>query len=214
MLPRIRNSCAKARRSRFHAPDRSSSAPTASMPARCARALRPLYLLETPIVSRRSETAELIKYAAKAFLATKITFITGRRSVRGGRRRCPGTSRAASGSTAASAASSCTPARLRRVVLSEGLPGAGADCGRGRDAAGDATPCCASTGAQAPMAKRITGGVRRYGRRQDAGRAGSDLQAEYRRHARQPGLTFPAGLCDAGARIRAFDPEGMGRRKS
>src|SRR5215208_6364195 len=36
---------------------------------------RPLYLLETPIVYTALATAELIKYAANAFLATKITFI-------------------------------------------------------------------------------------------------------------------------------------------
>jgi len=36
---------------------------------------RPLFLNETPIVFTARETAELIKYAANAFLATKITFI-------------------------------------------------------------------------------------------------------------------------------------------
>jgi UDPglucose 6-dehydrogenase len=36
---------------------------------------RPLYLIETPIVVTSLEAAELIKYAANAFLATKITFI-------------------------------------------------------------------------------------------------------------------------------------------
>ncbi|MEI9889092.1 MAG: UDP-glucose/GDP-mannose dehydrogenase family protein [Rhizomicrobium sp.] len=36
---------------------------------------RPLYLHETPIVFTSRESAELIKYAANAFLATKITFI-------------------------------------------------------------------------------------------------------------------------------------------
>ena len=36
---------------------------------------RPLYLLETPMMFTDIETAELIKYAANAFLATKITFI-------------------------------------------------------------------------------------------------------------------------------------------
>jgi UDPglucose 6-dehydrogenase len=36
---------------------------------------RPLYLLETPVAFTTIETAELIKYAANAFLATKITFI-------------------------------------------------------------------------------------------------------------------------------------------
>tara|TARA_B100000989_G_C19533024_1_gene471373 strand:- start:1375 stop:2706 length:1332 start_codon:yes stop_codon:yes gene_type:complete len=36
---------------------------------------RPLYLLETPILFTKRESAELIKYASNAFLATKITFI-------------------------------------------------------------------------------------------------------------------------------------------
>jgi UDPglucose 6-dehydrogenase len=36
---------------------------------------RPLYLIETPMMFTDIETAELIKYAANAFLATKITFI-------------------------------------------------------------------------------------------------------------------------------------------
>jgi UDPglucose 6-dehydrogenase len=36
---------------------------------------RPLYLIETPIVFTTLETAELIKYASNAYLATKISFI-------------------------------------------------------------------------------------------------------------------------------------------
>ena len=36
---------------------------------------RPLYLIETPMVMTTLESAEMIKYAANAFLATKITFI-------------------------------------------------------------------------------------------------------------------------------------------
>jgi UDPglucose 6-dehydrogenase len=36
---------------------------------------RPLYLIETPMLFTDIETAELIKYASNAFLATKITFI-------------------------------------------------------------------------------------------------------------------------------------------
>jgi UDPglucose 6-dehydrogenase len=35
----------------------------------------PLYLLETPITVTTLETAELVKYASNAFLATKISFI-------------------------------------------------------------------------------------------------------------------------------------------
>jgi UDPglucose 6-dehydrogenase len=36
---------------------------------------KPLYLIETPIVITNPQTAELIKYASNAFLATKISFI-------------------------------------------------------------------------------------------------------------------------------------------
>ena len=36
---------------------------------------RPLYLIRTPIVETTPETAELIKYASNAFLATKISFV-------------------------------------------------------------------------------------------------------------------------------------------
>lgn len=36
---------------------------------------RPLYLIETPFVFTTSETAELIKYAANAFLALKVSFV-------------------------------------------------------------------------------------------------------------------------------------------
>lgn len=36
---------------------------------------RPLYLIETPIVTTDNNTAELAKYASNAFLATKISFI-------------------------------------------------------------------------------------------------------------------------------------------
>ncbi|MDH3515029.1 MAG: UDP-glucose/GDP-mannose dehydrogenase family protein, partial [Gammaproteobacteria bacterium] len=39
------------------------------------RLYRPLYLIETPILFMSLETAELTKYAANGFLATKITFI-------------------------------------------------------------------------------------------------------------------------------------------
>ena len=39
------------------------------------RLYRPLYLIETPVLAVSLETAELIKYAANAFLAVKITFI-------------------------------------------------------------------------------------------------------------------------------------------
>jgi len=60
----------------FMRPDRVVIGTDSEHAREVMRALyRPLYLLETPIVFTAIETAELIKYAANAFLATKITFI-------------------------------------------------------------------------------------------------------------------------------------------
>ena len=71
------NSCARARRSRISSvPTGSSSAPRTSAPAEVMREIyRPLYLNKAPLLFTSRRTAELIKYAANAFLATKITFI-------------------------------------------------------------------------------------------------------------------------------------------
>lgn len=60
----------------FMRPDRvvvGTSSPRAQAVLR--EVYRPLYINETPIVFTKRETAEIIKYAANAFLATKITFI-------------------------------------------------------------------------------------------------------------------------------------------
>jgi UDPglucose 6-dehydrogenase len=60
----------------FMRPDRVVIGCESDRAAEVMKALyRPLYLIETPIVIAGLETAELTKYAANAFLATKITFI-------------------------------------------------------------------------------------------------------------------------------------------
>src|SRR6185437_89912 len=60
----------------FMRPDRVVIGTDSDFAREVMRALyRPLFLLETPMVFTTIETAELIKYAANAFLATKITFI-------------------------------------------------------------------------------------------------------------------------------------------
>jgi len=60
----------------FMRPDRVVIGTESEYARTVLRALyRPLYLLETPVVFTTIETAELIKYAANAFLATKVTFI-------------------------------------------------------------------------------------------------------------------------------------------
>lgn len=60
----------------FMRPDRVVIGTESERAAQVMKALyRPLYLNETPMVVTTPETAETIKYAANAFLATKITFI-------------------------------------------------------------------------------------------------------------------------------------------
>ena len=60
----------------FMRPDRVVIGAETERAREVMRALyRPLYLIETPIVFTSIETAELTKYAANSFLATKISFI-------------------------------------------------------------------------------------------------------------------------------------------
>jgi UDPglucose 6-dehydrogenase len=60
----------------FMRPDRVViGADTDSAREAVASLYRPLFLRDTPIIQTSLETAELIKYAANTFLATKITFI-------------------------------------------------------------------------------------------------------------------------------------------
>lgn len=60
----------------FMRPDRVVVGTNAERARELLRQLyRPLFLNETPFVATKRETAELIKYAANAFLAVKITFI-------------------------------------------------------------------------------------------------------------------------------------------
>jgi UDPglucose 6-dehydrogenase len=75
--PPTPNSCAKARPSATsRSPTGSWSAPRTSARARCcAKSTGPLFLNKAPILFTGRRTAELIKYAANAFLATKISFI-------------------------------------------------------------------------------------------------------------------------------------------
>jgi UDPglucose 6-dehydrogenase len=60
----------------FMRPDRVVIGTNSKQAQDVMRALyRPLFLIETPILFTARRTAELIKYAANTFLATKITFI-------------------------------------------------------------------------------------------------------------------------------------------
>ncbi len=165
--------------------------------------------------SPRWTTAELIKYAANTFLATKITFINEIADL------CEKV-----GADVQDVAARHRPGRAHRPQVPA--------C-RARAMADRASPrtrwrWCAPRATQgAPlrivetvvevndtrkkaMAERIVAACGGVGRRQDGRGAGPHLQAQHRRHARfAPSLDIVPALQAAGAQVRAFDPEGMAR---
>ena len=124
-----------------------------------------------------------------------------RRSVRGGRRRCPGRRQRHRSRRPHRPQVSACRAGLRRLVLSEGLPRAGAHRAtrprrRWRSSRRVLRVNDARKRAHGRPDRRR---LRRQRRRQDARGARPDLQAQHRRHARQPEPVDPAGV-DRGRR--------------
>jgi UDPglucose 6-dehydrogenase len=176
---------------------------------------RPLYLLETPIVFTAIETAELIKYAANAFLATKITFINEMADL------CE-----AVGADVQDVARGIgLDGRIGRKFLHAG-PGFGGSC--------FPKDCQAlvrtAEQAEAPLAivdtvLRVNDArKRRMAHRIIAACGGSveglrlaALGLTFKPNTDDmrdsPSLAFLPALCEAGATIRAFDPEGMAEAK-
>jgi UDPglucose 6-dehydrogenase len=171
---------------------------------------RPLSLNQAPVMYTARRTAELIKYAANAFLATKITFINEiadlsekvgadvQEVARG------------IGSTTASAQSSCMPAGFRRLCFPKDTR-ALVKTAQDHDVPLRIVEAVlgVNDNRKRAMARK---GLQRRGRqpaRQDRGRARADLQAGHRRHAR--GAVDPAGHRPArhGRKVRAHDPVGM-----
>ncbi len=172
---------------------------------------RPLYLLETPILFTTLETAELIKYAANAFLATKITFINEIADL------CEKV-----GATVQDVAKGIgLDGRIGRKFLHAG-PGYGGSCFP-KD-----TLALLRTAELHGVDQRIVEAVVQVNSRRKRAMAGRIIAAcggsVLDKTIALLGLTFkpntddmrdsPAidivrGLKDKGARIRAFDPEGM-----
>ena len=177
---------------------------------------RPLYLIETPILFTNLETAELIKYAANAFLATKITFINEMADL------CEKV-----GADVHDVARGIgLDGRIGRKFLHPG-PGYGGSCFP-KD-----TLALAHTAREADAPQRIVEPVievndarkqqhgaedhrrlRRLGGRQDHRRARPDLQAQHRRHARRARRSTSCRRCRrAGATIQALRPRRRWRRR-
>ena len=201
----------------FMRPDRVVIGADSERAARVLQAVyRPLYLLETPVVLTALETAEMIKYAANAFLATKITFIN-------------------------EIADLCEKlgADVQDVARGIGLDGRigpkflHAGPGYGGSCLPKDTRALVSTARRAGVPVRIVEAViaaneSRAGRMigkieaacggSVAGRRVAVLGVTFKPNTddirESPGLGILSGLLDRGAEIRAFDPRGMGAAKS
>ena len=178
---------------------------------------RPLYLNETPILFTSRETSELIKYAANAFLATKITFINEMAEpVREGRRRRAGCgARHRPGRPHRRQIPACR-SRLWRLLLSQGHAGAGQDRARrsARPRRIVEAVVAVNDARKLEMAKKIEaafGGVK--------GKTIAVLGLTFKPNTDDmrdaPSLVIVPHLQAAGATIRAYDPEGaQGSRAS
>ena len=201
----------------FMRPDRVVIGVESERAARILQAIyRPLYLLETPIVLTALETAEMIKYAANAFLATKITFIN-------------------------EIADLCEKvgADVQDVARGIGLDGRigskflHAGPGYGGSCLPKDTRALVSTARQAGAPVRIVEAVvevnearvRRMIEKIEAACGGSVLGKRvavlgltFKPNTddirESPGLGILAGLLERGARLRAFDPKGMDSARS
>ena len=176
---------------------------------------RPLFLIETPVLFTTLETAELIKYAANCFLATKITFINEIADL------CERL-----GADVQDVARGIgLDGRIGRYFLHAG-PGFGGSCfpkdaaAFARIAAEAGAPNAivdavlrSNTARKAAMIDKIAqacGGV--------AGKTVAALGVTFKPNTddvrESPSLVILPGLMERGAKVRAFDPAGMdeGRR--
>ena len=162
----------------------------------------------------RRRTAELIKYAANAFLATKITFINEIADLCERSAPTSRTSRAASASTTASAANSCMPAGFRRLLLSQGHARAGQDgAGRRRAAAHRRDRGRGQRCAQARDGAQGRGRARRHLRGKTIGVLGLTFKPNTDDMRDAPSIPLITALQDLGATVRAYDPVGMEQAK-
>ena len=172
---------------------------------------RPLNLIETPIVITGLESAELIKYAANAFLATKISFINEMSAL------CE----AVGADVHAIAKGMGLDGRIGRKFLHPG-PGYGGSCfpkdtvALVRTAQEHDVPCRiveavveVNAAQRARMVKKIRTALGGSEANKTLAVLGLTFKPETDDMRDSPALAILPGLIEKGARIRAHDPQGM-----
>ncbi len=172
---------------------------------------RPLYLIETPLLFTTVETAELTKYAANSFLATKISFINEIADL------CE-----AVGADVQDVAKGIgLDGRIGRKFLHAG-PGYGGSCfpkdclalARTAQEAGAPVTLVETTvkvneGRKERMAARVIRACGGSVERKTIAVLGLTFKPNTDDMRDSPSLTIVPALQRAGAAVRAFDPEGM-----
>src|SRR5271168_2083628 len=179
------------------------------------RLYRPLYLINAPILFTGIETAELIKYAANAFLAMKVTFINEMADL------CE----KAGADVHDVARGIGLDGRIGRKFLHPG-PGFGGSCFPkdtlalmriAQDAGAPSrlveTTVAVNEARKAGMAARIIAACGGSVRGKVIGVLGLTFKPETDDMRDSPSLPILARLVGDGAVVRAFDPEGMEQAK-
>jgi UDPglucose 6-dehydrogenase len=172
---------------------------------------RPLNLIETPVVVTDLESAELVKYASNAFLATKISFINEMAAL------CE----AVGGDVHAVATGMGLDGRIGRKFLHAG-PGYGGSCfpkdtlALVRTAQEHGTPCRivesvveVNAAQRARMVKKIRTAVGGDESGKTIAVLGLTFKPETDDMRDAPAVTIIPALMERGARIHAHDPQGM-----
>ncbi len=179
------------------------------------RLYRPLYLIEAPIVFTELETAELIKYAANAFLAMKITFINEVADL------CEKV-----GADVHDVARGIgLDGRIGRKFLHAG-PGFGGSCFPkdtlamvriAQDAGAPSrlieTVVSVNDARKASMAARIIAACGGHVRGLTIGILGLTFKPETDDMREAPSIPIVWRLTEAGAKLRVYDPEGMAQAR-
>ena len=176
---------------------------------------RPLNLIETPLLVTDLESAELTKYAANAFLATKISFINEMSAL------CE----AVGADVHAVARGMGLDARIGRKFLHPG-PGYGGSCfpkdtlALVRTAQEHATPMRiveavveANAAQRARMLKKIRAALGGSESGKTLGVLGLTYKPETDDMRDSPSTAILPSLVEKGARVRAHDPKGMEEAK-